>query len=155
MNRWISLLVLYIAACWSLLLLPWVAVGEETLTGAELSDLSTLLPALAILMLLISLYGKFVKSLMLMAAVALALGAFLALSTDFSSVAASIALQESITGVAGENSLGESLATPAIFGVSQVVAGILCLALLRIPAGKRIRSDNSEIDPRGLWESQS
>lgn len=155
MNRWILLLIPFIAASWSLLLLPWVAVGEQTLTGAELSDLSTLLPALAILILLISLYGKLTKLLKLMSVVALWLGAYLALSTDFSTVAASIALQESITGVAGESSLGQSLATSAIFGVSQIVAGILCLALLKVPASRGSRSDNSELDPRGLWESQS
>lgn len=154
MNRWTLLLTLFIAASWSLLLLPWVAVGEQSLTGAEISDLSTLLPALAILMLLISLYGKLARTLRVFAATVLGLGAFLALTTDFSNAAASIALQESITGVAGENSLGESLGTSIVFGASQIFAGLLCLALLRVPASRKQRFDAPELDSRGLWESQ-
>ena len=39
MNRWVLIVVLFIAASWSLLLLPWVSIGESTLTGAEISDL--------------------------------------------------------------------------------------------------------------------
>lgn len=155
MNRWTLLLSFFVAATWSLLLLPWVAVGELTLTGAELSDVLTVLPAIAILMLLISLYGRLSRILRFLAALILGLGAYLAISTDFANTAASIALQESITGVAGEDSLGKSLETSVIFAASQLIAGLLCLALLGVPNSQKRHSESTEMDARGLWESQS
>jgi glucan phosphoethanolaminetransferase (alkaline phosphatase superfamily) len=149
------IVLLLIAASWSLLLLPWVAVGDQNLTGAELSDLLALLPALAILFLLIALYGRMTRALRVTAAVVLWVGAYLAFSTDFSTVAASIALQESITGIAGESSIGQTLATPTAFGIIQLVLGFLSLALLKTKLGKINRSENYDSDTRGLWESQS
>ncbi len=151
---WIA--VLAIAGSWLLLLLPWVAINETTLTGAELSDLLTLVPGLAILMLLISLYGKGTRLLQLWAALfLLACGAF-ALVSDFSKSPASIQAQESITGLSGENGLAQQLATPLIFGVCQLVVGLLCIFLLKAPVTLRKASQAvDESDPRGIWESQS
>lgn len=155
MNKWTVFLAIFIAGTWSLLLLPWVVVGELTLTGTELSDVLAVLPAIAILILLISLYGRLSRTLRIMAAVVLGVSAYLALSTDFAYTAASIALQESITGVAGEDSLGQSLETSLIFGASQLMAALLSLALLRASSSAKKRSENMELDARGLWESQS
>lgn len=154
MNRWVLLVVLFIAASWSLLLLPWVSIGEGTLTGTEISDLLTLLPALAILMLLISLYGRLARTLRLMSAGILGFSAYLSFSSNFAEAAASIAYQESITGVAGENSLGSALATAIVFAVSQLIASIMCLALLRRSSTHKSKGETLEVDARGLWESQ-
>ena len=116
MTKWVLGVVLLVAISWISLLFPWVQVQDRTLTGAELSDVLTLLPALVILILLISLYGRLVRSLRVFAAFILALSSLLSFTTDFSQSAASIALQESITGLAGESSLAVSLPTPLLFG---------------------------------------
>lgn len=155
MTRWVFGVVLLVALGWILLLLPWVQIQDQTLTGAELSDVITLLPALAILILLISLYGRLSKSLRVFAAFVLGLSSLLSFTTDFSKSAASIALQESITGLAGESSLAVSLPTPLLFGAVQLTISLMCLMLLRGTPNKKVKKDLDESDPRSLWESQS
>ncbi len=130
MTRWVLGVVLLVALGWILLLLPWVQIQDQTLTGVELSDVITLLPVLAILILLISLYGRLSKSLRVFAAFVLGLSSLLSFTTDFSKSAASIALQESITGLAGESSLVASLPTPLLFGAVQLAICLMCLMLL-------------------------
>jgi hypothetical protein len=156
MLRWTWFTVLALAGSWLLLLLPWVAINETTLTGAELSDLLTLAPGLAILTLLISLYGKGVRFLQLFAALALLASGSFALVSDFSKSPASIQAQEAISGLAGEDGLAQQLATPLIFGVSQLVVTLLSLYLLKMPVAMRKSSQTiDDSDPRGIWESQS
>ena len=155
MTRWVFGVVLLVALGWILLLLPWVQIQDQTLTGAELSDVITLLPALAILILLISLYGRLAKSLRVFAAFVLGLSGLLSFTTDFSKSAASIALQESITGLAGESSLAVSLPTPLLFGAVQLTISLMCLMLLRGMPSEKVKKDLDESDPRSLWESQS
>ena len=155
MTRWVFGVVLLVALGWTLLLLPWVQIRDQSLTGAELSDVITLLPALAILILLISLYGRLSKSLRVFAAFVLGLSSLLSFTTDFSKSAASIALQESITGLAGESSLAVSLPTPLLFGAVQLAICLMCLMLLRGTPNKKVKKDLDESDPRSLWESQS
>ncbi len=155
MTRWVFGVVLLVALGWILLLLPWVQIQDQTLTGAELSDVITLLPALAILILLISLYGRLSKSLRVFAAFVLGLSGLLSFTTDFSKSAASIALQESITGLAGESSLAVSLPTPLLFGAVQLTISLMCLMLLRGMPSEKVKKDLDESDPRSLWESQS
>ncbi len=155
MTRWVFGVVLLVALGWILLLLPWVQIQDQTLTGAELSDVITLLPALAILILLISLYGRLSKSLRVFAAFVLGLSSLLSFTTDFSKSAASIALQESITGLAGESSLAVSLPTPLLFGAVQLTISLMCLMLLRGMPSEKVKKDLDESDPRSLWESQS
>lgn len=154
MTRWVLGVCLFVGISWSLLLLPWVQVQDRTLTGAELSDIVTLLPALAILTLLISLYGRLTRALRVFAALVLGLTGFLSLSTDFSISAASIALQESITGLAGESSLAVALPTPLVFGVAQIFASFMCIALLKGKVSKHVTRNLDEPDARSLWESQ-
>ena len=148
-------MVLLVALGWTLLLLPWVQIQDQTLTGAELSDVITLLPALAILILLISLYGRLSKSLRVFAAFVLGLSSLLSFTTDFSKSAASIALQESITGLTGESSLAVTLPTPLLFGAVQLTISLMCLMLLRGMPSEKVKKDLDESDPRSLWESQS
>ena len=155
MTRWVLGVAFLVAFSWTLLLLPWVQIQDQTLTGAELSDVITLLPALAILILLISLYGRLSKSLRVFAAFVLGLSSLLSFTTDFSKSAASIALQESITGLAGESSLAVSLPTPLLFGAVQLTISLMCLMLLRGMPSEKVKKDLDESDPRSLWESQS
>ena len=155
MTKWVLGVVLVVALSWILLLLPWVQIQDQTLTGAELTDLITLLPALAILVLLISLYGRLSRSLRVFAAFILGLSSLMSFTTDFSKSAASIALQESITGLAGESSLAVSLPTPLLFGAVQLAISLMCLMLLRDKPSEKTKKDLNESDSRGLWESQS
>lgn len=155
MTRWVLGVTCLVAFSWTLLLLPWVQIQDQTLTGAELSDVITLLPALAILILLISLYGRLSKSLRVFAAFVLGLSSLLSFTTDFSKSAASIALQESITGLAGESSLAVSLPTPLLFGAVQLAICLMCLMLLRGIPSEKVKKDLDESDSRSLWESQS
>lgn len=155
MTRWVFGVAFLVTFSWTLLLLPWVQIQDQTLTGAELSDVITLLPALAILILLISLYGRLSKSLRVFAAFVLGLSSLLSFTTDFSKSAASIALQESITGLAGESSLAVSLPTPLLFGAVQLAICLMCLMLLRGIPSEKVKKDLDESDSRSLWESQS
>lgn len=155
MTRWVLGVAFLVTFSWTLLLLPWVQIQDQTLTGAELSDVITLLPALAILILLISLYGRLSKSLRVFAAFVLGLSSLLSFTTDFSKSAASIALQESITGLAGESSLAVTLPTPLLFGAVQLAICLMCLMLLRGIPSEKVKNDLDESDSRSLWESQS
>lgn len=155
MTRWVLGVAFLVTFSWTLLLLPWVQIQDQTLTGAELSDVITLLPALAILILLISLYGRLSKSLRVFAAFVLGLSSLLSFTTDFSKSAASIALQESITGLAGESSLAVTLPTPLLFGAVQLAICLMCLMLLRGIPSEKVKKDLDESDSRSLWESQS
>ena len=155
MTKWVLGVTLLVALSWPLLLFPWVQVQDRTLTGAELSDLITLLPALAILILLISLYGRLARTLRVLAALVLGLSGILSLTTDFSRSAASIAVQESITGLAGESSLASSLLTPLVFGAAQILLSLMCLVLLRSKSSGLTPNKFDEPDARSLWESQS
>lgn len=156
MLRWTWITVLAIAGSWLLLLLPWVAINETTLTGAELSDLLTLAPGLAILMLLISLYGKGVRLLQVLAALTLLSSGVFALVSDFSKSPASIQAQEAISGLAGEDGLAQQLATPVMYGLSLLLVSFLCLYLFKMPVAMRKSSQAiDDGDPRGIWESQS
>ena len=155
MTKWVLGVVLAVALSWILVLFPWVQIQDQTLTGAELSDVITLLPALAILILLISLYGRLSRSLRVFAAFILGLSSLMSFTTDFSKSAASIALQESITGLAGESSLAVSLPTPLLFGSVQLAISFMCLVLLRGAPSKKVKKDLDESDSRSLWESQS
>ncbi len=155
MAKWTLLVVLYIGASWMLLLLPWLQVSDNSLSGAELSELLTLLPAVAILILLISLYGRLVRSLRVFAALVLVFCALLSFTTDFAKAAASIELQESLTGISGENSLAQALLTPVVFGSSQIIGSLMCLALLKTFRDRRTKDSHPETDSRTIWEDQN
>jgi hypothetical protein len=138
-----------------LLLLPWLQVSDNSLSGAELSELLTLLPTVAILILLISLYGRLVRSLRVFAALVLGFSSVLSFTTDFSKAAASIQLQESLTGISGESSLAQVLLTPVVFGSSQIIGCLMCLALLKTYGDRKTKDSHPETDSRTIWESQN
>ena len=58
MTRAVLMLLLLIGAWWSLLLLEWVTVDKSGIIGAELNQTMALLPAVAALAFLMSLYRK-------------------------------------------------------------------------------------------------
>ncbi|CAB4539043.1 MAG: hypothetical protein F2536_00565 [Actinobacteria bacterium] len=156
MNRWTFLVILFIGASWTTLLFPWVVVEAESLTGAELSELIALLPALAVLMLLISLYGKARRFLLAAASMTLALVVALSLSTNFAISPASVLLQESISGIAGESSLATQNGFYLAFAALNAIASISVLALFFMKPQKRDpRAKIKHTDSRSLWEEQA
>lgn len=155
MGRGIAVLVLFYGLTWSLLLLPWLLVGERTLTGAELSQVLVSLPAVAILMALIALYRIFPRALIVASVASMLLAALIAVFTDFSLAPASLELQESITGVAGESSLGAQTLWPYIFATTSGVSILLGIWVASLPVSTRVRVDEPGAnDVRSIWDEQ-
>jgi hypothetical protein len=156
MSKWTWLMVGAVGLSWSLLLLPWVYVGEQSKPGTELSELLALLPLLAILMLLISLYGKAGQLLRIGAIIALGFASFISFTTNFVASPASVALQESISGIVGEDTLATLGNAHLIFGASQALLAMAGLALLLVNPPKLARQRAlDESDSRTIWEEQS
>jgi hypothetical protein len=155
LGRGIAVLVLFYGLTWSFLLLPWLMVGERALTGAELSQVLVSLPAVAILMALIALYRKFPRALILASVASMLLAALIAVLSDFSFAPASLELQESVTGIAGETSLGTPTFWPYVFTATSVVSILLGIWVASLPVSTRVRVDEPGAnDVRSIWDEQ-
>lgn len=155
MARGIALLVLILGMTWAILLLPWVTITEKTLTGSDISQVLVSLPAIAILMALIALYRKFPRSLMLACAAVMISAAYLAFATDFTVSPASLQLQESVTGLAGESSLGEQTFWPSVFGSFSAISAVMSLWVSFLPVSTKSRVDEPRSDDsRSIWDEQ-
>ena len=155
MARGIALLVLILGLTWAILLFPWVTITEKTLTGSDISQVLVSLPAIAILMALIALYRKFPRSLMLACAAVMISAAYLAFATDFTVSPASLQLQESVTGLAGESSLGEQTFWPSVFGSFSAISAVMSLWVSFLPVSTKSRVDEPRSDDsRSIWDEQ-
>ena len=155
MGRGIAVLVLFYGLTWSFLLLPWLMVGERALTGAELSQVLVSLPAVAILMALIALYRKFPRALILASVASMLLAALIAVLSDFSFAPASLELQESVTGIAGETSLGTPTFWPYVFTATSVVSILLGIWVASLPVSTSVKVDEPGAnDLRSIWDEQ-
>lgn len=155
MARGIALLVLLLGITWSMLLLPWVSIEEKTLTGSDISQVLVSLPAIAILMALIALYRKFPRSLMLACAAVMISASYLAFATDFTLSPASLQIQESVTGLAGESSLGEQTFWPSVFGSLSAISALMSLWVSFLPVSSKSRVDEPRSDDsRSIWDEQ-
>ena len=155
MARGIALLVLILGMTWAILLFPWVTITEKTLTGSDISQVLVSLPAIAILMALIALYRKFPRSLMLACAAVMISAAYLAFATDFTVSPASLQLQESVTGLAGESSLGEQTFWPSVFGSFSAISAVMSLWVSFLPVSTKSRVDEPRSDDsRSIWDEQ-
>lgn len=155
MARGIALLVLLLGVTWSMLLLPWVSIEEKTLTGSDISQVLVSLPAIAILMALIALYRKFPRSLVLACAAVMISASYLAFATDFTLSPASLQMQESVTGLAGESSLGEQTLWPSVFGSLSAISALMSLWVSFLPVSSKSRVDEPRSDDsRSIWDEQ-
>ncbi len=155
MARGIALLVIVLGITWSILLLPWVTIEEKALTGADISQVLVSLPAIAILMALIALYRKFPRALMLACALVMIAASYLAFATDFTISPASLQLQESVTGLAGESNLGEQTYWPIVFGSFSAISALLSLWVSFLPVSSKSRVDEPRSDDsRSIWDEQ-
>jgi len=155
LGKGIAGLALLYAVAWSFLLLPWVLVGENNLTGAEVSQVLVSLPAVAVLMILIALYRRFPKLLVLLSGATMLIAAAIAFSTDFTLAPTSLQLQEALTGVVGDSNLGEATLWPYVFAALAGVSALLSLWVATLPVSTKARVDETGAnDTRSIWDEQ-
>ena len=151
------MLLLLVGAWWSLLLLEWVAVDKSGIIGAELNQTMALLPAVAALAVLMSLYRKMPRLLVALGSMALAATSAIALLGDLATSPAVIQAREQVSGIAGGVAVALEL-SPVIYvfafsGFALAIAAALLIFLK--PGGRSVESVNQDLDARDLWDEQS
>ena len=151
------MLLLLIGAWWSLLLLEWVAVDSSGIIGAELNQTMALLPAVAALAVLMSLYRKMPRLLVALGSMAIAATSAIALLGDLATSPAVIEAREQVSGIAGGGAVALEL-SPVIYvfafsGFALAIAAALLIFLK--PGGRSVESVNQDLDARDLWDEQS
>ena len=157
MTRAVLVLLLLVGAWWSLLLLEWVAVDSSGIIGAELNQTMALLPAIAALAVLMSLYRKMPRLLVALGSMAIAATSAIALLGDLATSPAVIEAREQVSGIAGGGAVALEL-SPVIYvfafsGFALAIAAALLIFLK--PGGRSVESVNQDLDPRDLWDEQS
>jgi hypothetical protein len=157
MTRAVLVLLLLIGAWWSLLLLEWVAVDSSGIIGAELNQTMALLPAVAALAVLMSLYRKMPRLLVALGSMAIAATSAIALLGDLATSPAVIEAREQVSGIAGGGAVALEL-SPVIYvfafsGFALAIAAALLIFLK--PGGRSVESVNQDLDARDLWDEQS
>ena len=157
MTRAVLVLLLLVGAWWSLLLLEWVAVDKSGIIGAELNQTMALLPAVAALAVLMSLYRKMPRLLVALGSMALAATSAIALLGDLATSPAVIQAREQVSGIAGGGAVALEL-SPVIYlfafsGLALAIAAALLIFLK--PGGRSVESVNQDLDARDLWDEQS
>jgi hypothetical protein len=157
MTRAVLLLLLLVGAWWSLLLLEWVAVDKSGIIGAELNQTMALLPAVAALAVLMSLYRKMPRLLVALGSLAIAATSAIALLGDLATSPAVIEAREQVSGIAGGGAVALEL-SPVIYvfafsGFALAIAAALLIFLK--PGGRSVESVNQDLDARDLWDEQS
>ena len=157
MTRAVLVLLLLVGAWWSLLLLEWVAVDSSGIIGAELNQTMALLPAVAALAVLMSLYRKMPRLLVALGSMAIAATSAIALLGDLATSPAVIEAREQVSGIAGGGAVALEL-SPVIyvFAFSGFVLAIAAALLIFLkPGGRSVESVNQDLDARDLWDEQS
>jgi hypothetical protein len=157
MTRAVLVLLLLVGAWWSLLLLEWVAVDKSGIIGAELNQTMALLPAVAALAVLMSLYRKMPRLLVALGSMAIAATSAIALLGDLATSPAVIQAREQVSGIAGGGAVALEL-SPVIYvfafsGFALAIAAALLIFLK--PGGRSVESVNQDLDARDLWDEQS
>ena len=157
MTRAVLALLLLIGAWWSLLLLEWVAVDKSGIIGAELNQTMALLPAVAALAVLMSLYRKMPRLLVALGSMAIAATSAIALLGDLATSPAVIEAREQVSGIAGGGAVALEL-SPVIYvfaflGFALAIAAALLIFLK--PGGRSVESVNQDLDAKDLWDEQS
>ena len=157
MTRAVLVLLLLVGAWWSLLLLEWVAVDSRGIIGAELNQTMALLPAVAALAVLMSLYRKMPRLLVALGSLAIAATSAIALLGDLATSPAVIEAREQVSGIAGGGAVALEL-SPVIYvfafsGFALAIAAALLIFLK--PGGRSVESVNQDLDARDLWDEQS
>jgi hypothetical protein len=157
MTRAVLVLLLLIGAWWSLLLLEWVTVDKSGIIGAELNQTMALLPAVAALAVLMSLYRKMPRLLVALGSLAIAATSAIALLGDLATSPAVIEAREQVSGIAGGGAVALEL-SPVIyvFAFSGFALAIAAALLIFLKSGGRsVESVNQDLDAKDLWDEQS
>lgn len=157
MTRAVLVLLLLVGAWWSLLLVEWVAVDSSGIIGADLNQTMALLPAVAALALLMSLYGKMPRLLVALGSLAIAATSAIALLGDLASSPAVIEAREQVSGIAGGGAVALEM-SPVIyvFGLCGLALALAAVLLIFVkPGGRSVETENQEPDARDLWDEQS
>lgn len=157
MTRAVLVLLLLVGAWWSLLLVEWVAVDSSGIIGADLNQTMALLPAVAALALLMSLYRKMPRLLVALGSLAIAATSAIALLGDLASSPAVIEAREQVSGIAGGGAVTLEM-SPVIyvFGLCGLALSLAAAILIFVrPGGRSVETENQELDARDLWDEQS
>jgi len=157
MTRAVLLLLLLIGAWWSLLLIEWVIVEDTGIIGAELNQTMALLPAVAALAVLMSLYRKMSRFLFALGSLSIAATSVIALVGDLTSSPTVIQAREQVSGIAGGGPVA-LVTSPVIyvFGISGFALAVLAALLVFVrPAGRSVEAETRVLDIRDLWDEQS
>ena len=153
-------LALVNALLWVLVNVGWLSVGSEQLTGSQLNNIFNLLPAIALLMIFISAYKRFQRSLWIGSGVVSALVAVVVITSDFAKSPAVIEILEGLTGIQNATPADAGLiltAGPMVwvsFSVS-LLAFVLALFLAARPPQQQVVEKEQKIqDNRSLWDEQ-
>jgi chromate transport protein ChrA len=157
MARAVFIVLLLIGAWWSLLLLQWVSIESEGIIGADLNQTMALLPAVAALAILMALYRKLPRVLLVLGSISLIASSSIALTLDLSSSPAVIEARELISGIAGGGEVAITVTElPMIFGITGLVLAAVAGALiLTEPRQSKFQTESEELDARELWDEQS
>jgi len=157
MTRAVLVLLLLIGAWWSLLLLEWVAVDSSGIIGAELNQTMALLPAVAALAVLMSLYRKMPRLLVALGSMAIAATSAIALLGDLATSPAVIEAREQVSGIAGGGAVDLELSPVTyVFAFSGFALAIAAALLIFLkPGGRSVESVNQDLDAKDLWDEQS
>ena len=157
MTRAVLVLLLLVGAWWSLLLVEWVAVDSSGIIGADLNQTMALLPAVAALAVLMSLYRKMPRLLVALGSLAIAATSAIALLGDLASSPAVIEAREQVSGIAGGGAVALEM-SPVIYVFGLCGLALALAAALLIfgkPGGRSVETENQETDARDLWDEQS
>ena len=157
MTRAVLVLLLLVGAWWSLLLIEWVTVEGKAIIGAELNQTMALLPAVAALAVLMSLYRKMPRLLVGLGSIALAATSAIALLGDLTSSPAVIQAREQVSGIAGGGAV-DLVISPVIYVFALTGLALALMAALLVfvrPAGRSVEAETQDLDARDLWDEQS
>ncbi len=156
----LGLLAFSHALLWVLVNTAWLRVGSQDLTGSQLSNTLNLLPAIALLMVFISAYKKFQRSLWVASGVTSGLVGVIAITSDFAKSPAVVEILESLTGIqnATPGDAGLILTPGPMVWISSTVSLLAFFVSLYVtlrPAQQSARQKEAETaDNRSLWDEQ-
>lgn|GEM_PF-298697 len=167
MNRFLNLATLAVLLWFGTAFLPWVKVLDPhsdtlpqlgNLVGAELTALSLLVPAITLLIVVISRYQKLARVLVPVASLIAAAGTGLVYFTDLASY---VAVSDLIANTTGQGSTAGFQLEPQIGSLAFTVAGALSVVLLVVAAfQKNVHTKGgasksvTESSTQDLWDLQ-
>ena len=157
-----SLVLLLTAAWWISINVPWVQMGERTLTGGELAPVLNLAPAIAAAATFLAMYRGSLKLMSLMTMATALVSAIYTFAENWVMSDAVTLVLEQISGVMNADQHAAGLAI--VVTVAQPISGSLAIlvaaasifAFIKPRSPMRELSQDEELpeDSRSLWDEQ-